>query len=197
MAPSAPGVDKAAPVNWGRLIASMFKFKLVKRHIGTKYLRVRRCVLEDLQVRVADEEPIGVTIARNPAVPKTNFDGTITNDVYWTKVGSQWISSDQRDGVFLRAEPITEAEYGTDLAFGLWPELKTTNRPFRAWVKLNKMLLKKWNATFAVVTVSSITYFVSKSDGMYDNWFYAGLIAALVATVTTVIFMVTNKWDRS
>lgn len=199
MAPSATPLGTHSKIvkesTVGSIISGMFKFKFIKRHNTTQYLRVRRCVLEGVQVCVVDEEPIGVTIARNPAVPTTDISGKVTNDVYWTKVGSQWISSDQREDIFLRAEPITKTEFETDLAFGLWPKLKTTNRPFRAWSRLNRYLLKKWSTVIATLSLGGVSWTMSQADGAINNWFILGICLAGVATVACVTFLVTNDFE--
>lgn len=199
VAPSDVRPDKEEPIHWGRMIADMFQFKFVKRNIGTTYTRVWLCEVpldaesDDTFVKL-NEEPVGVTIVRNPAIP-INITGGKIDDVYWTKVGSEWISSDENEGVFLRAFPITEAEYGTDLAFELWPELRSTNRPFRAWRKLNNHLLKKWSVLIATLSLGGVSYAASQADGAINNWFIVAMCMGVVAFIACAGFLVTNDYE--
>ena len=199
MAPSAPKMsgDAPEPIGFGRLVASMFKFKRVRRNIGMRHTRVYRCEIRDNQLRHIDEEPIGVTVVRNPALSAPNVNPNIPpeEDIYWTKVGSQWMSSNKREKIFLRAYPVTEAEYGTDLAFGLWPELRSSNRPFRSWRKLNNHLLKKWSVLIATLSLGGVSYAASQADGAINNWFIVSMCMGAVATVSCIVFLVTNDFE--
>ena len=199
MAPSAPNMsgDSAEPIGFGRLVASMFKFKFVKRNIGSTYTRVYRCEVRDLEVKHLDEEPIGITIVRNPALSPPNVNPSMpqVDGVYWTKVGSEWMSTNAREKIFLKSYPITKAEYGTDLAFGLWPELKSTNRPFWSWRKLNNHLLKKWSVLIATLSLGGVSYAASQADGTIGNWFIVAMTMGVVATASCIVFLVTNDFE--
>lgn len=196
MAPQAPRMDgeDRNPIEWGRMFASMFDFKRVKRDIGTKHSRVYRCEISNMQTHRIDEEPIGVTIVRNPAILNTVGKSKEVGG-YWVKVGSQWLSASTKDDIFIRATAVSEAEYGTDLAFGLWPELKSSNRPFRSWARLNNHLLKKWSVLIATLSLGGVSYAANQADGAINNWFIVAMCMGVVAFIACSVFLVTNDFE--
>lgn len=201
MAPSSPGLHSNAnrnPHGFWNVVASMFAFKSVRRHKSTHYTRVFRCVRDNMEgdFHHLDEEPVGVTIVRNPAIPiPVGMNGKMRDGIYWTKVGNEWMSSDSNDDIFLRAYAITKTEYETDLAFSLWPELRTTNRPVRAWTNLNRYLLKKWSTVITTLSLGGTSYAASQADGAINNWLVLSLCLAGVAIVGCVVFLVTNDFE--
>ncbi len=177
----------------GRLIASMFKFKFEpKRATETWYARVWECVGTTNDFRRTNEEPAGIVKWKKPiGKPKWNSD-----DIFWIKIGSKWISSNSDDMIFARAYPITEAEYGTDIAFRLFKKLKITRRPIRTWYKINRTLVRKWNAFGAVFSVIMLSYSTNQmgggelrawaDGGGLNGWAIFGMFMAVWAVVSIV-----------
>ena len=192
MAPSDVRPDKEEPIQWGRMIADMFRFKFEpKRETKTRHARVWKCVGTVSDFRKASEEPVGIITWEEPI---GNPKWTLT-DILWTKIDGKWMSSDSSAICFIRAYPITEAEHGTDIAFGLWPELRCTSRPFRVWCKRNNHLLKKWSVLIATLSLGGVSYAASQADGAINNWFIVAMCMGVVAFIACSVFLVTNDFE--
>jgi hypothetical protein len=168
------------------LIASMFAFKFEpKRPTSTIYARVWKCTGTVSDFRRATEEPEGIISHEHP-IGKSKWT---RDDLYWVKVDSEWLSTNSDDLVFARGDQITEAEFGTDIAFGLFKRLKVTRRPLRTWYKRNRPLIRKWNifgAAFSVMMLSYCTGKVTRDE--FDVWAAVGIFFA-VWSVSSIVWM--------
>ncbi len=184
MAPSDIRPDSEPELKVGELIASMFAFKFEsKRSTKTRYARVWKCKGTSSDYKKINEEPDGIIIWEDlDGRPKWS-----TDDIWWMKIDGEWLSSHSDDDMFARAYPITESEYGTDIAFGLFERLKVTRRPFRTWYNNNRPLILKWNIFGAVLSVIMLSYCTGKvTRDEFDVWAAAGMFFAVWSVASIV-----------
>lgn len=187
MAPHSPilgshGVG-AGPVNAAKSAIKSFFFA-PEDSANLHHARVWLCKVEPGEgIKKLGEEPIGIV-----KIPKSM--NSIKNEV-WVKHDNEWISSHQENEFFVRAYPITEVEYESDIAFGLFPILPITRRPIRTWAKQpeNKRKVFRTNlliaAAFSLPMASFCTHMM---DSPGDFWAWTGVILFFHA-IGSIIWM--------
>ncbi len=130
-------------------------------------------LLDGIMVKT-DDEPIGVIAVD-------------CDTEFWIRLDGRWVpdgpdlASDGTEGFVY--DVITKAEYESDLAFGLWPKLKTTSRPIRKWLRSSKQRLFKWNGVAALLGFAAGMFLINDQGDM-NTRFIVGLCLVLHACLT-------------
>ncbi len=134
--------------------------------------------MHDLCMVRKDDTPIGVISVED-------------DRQFWMKIDGKW-QGDGPPSIMNKRDPgfyyeiITRAEFESDLAFGLWPELKTTHRPVRQWYRRSKQQLFEVNNWLAVFSFCVFGMIATDSD--VPDWVKVAL--ALHGCMTVAYYLV-------
>ena len=90
-------------------------------------------------------------------------------------------------------EIVNQAEFESDLAFELWPELRVTYRPVRTWLKRNANPIRRWNGILAGLNTMAcfqVLGMAAETEGTWDFWMILGTAMALHGAATVMAYLV-------
>ncbi len=170
------------------------------KHLPLRYARVWLYTWNEDGVFVpVNDEPTGIVLIRD--MPQNSS---------WIKVGRKWFQTvsglPSKLPAFLPDTGtgkrvaylsfISQPEYETDLAFGLFKKLRVTYRPVRTFINRHRRRLRIGNLVATCFTAGGCFQWIGQSNSPWDFWMVSGIMMAVHAMVSMIWIVWDIKRDK-